>query len=309
MTLSPGVPTSLSLQPPAAGEFSVAVLPDTQMYSEAFPGHFLAQTQWIVANRERFNIQAVLHAGDVVNRSAPEQWANAEAALRGLDAAGLPYLIAIGNHDYDVRADPDRLAAGFQALFPPHRYTDHAWWRGGFFEPGRTDNAYCRLALAGRDYLLLNLEFGPRDAVVEWANDLLRRYADHWAILLTHSYLYIDGTHVRAGHRHNPKDYPLGDTANDGAGLWAKLVSRHANLRWVQSGHHIGGPTVAHRRDLNAGGAPVLQVFANWQDAPNGGDGWMQLVTLGPGQARVQTFSPTLGRVSSEAAQTFVVAL
>jgi hypothetical protein len=290
---------TFALDPPAPGEFSIACLPDTQMYSQNGPERFLAQTQWIVAQRERYNIQAVLHEGDVVNRNQPEQWANAQAALRLLDAAEIPYLIAIGNHDYDVKADANRLATAFNGLFPPSRYTAHAWWQGDFFEPGRTDNAYCRLTLNGANYLLLNLEFGPRQAVIDWAHIVLDRFADHRAIVVTHSYLYIDGTHVSPGDEHNPKKYPLGATANDGRDLWLKLVSQHDNVRWVQCGHHVGG-NVAYRRDETAGGASVHQLFANWQEGPNDGDGWMQLVTFGPHQARVQTFSPTLGQANTE---------
>ena len=158
------------------------------------------------------------------------------------------------------------------------------------------------------DYLFLSLEFGPRQTVIEWANDLLGRYEDHWAILLTHSFLYIDGTRVSAGDEHNPKLYPLGASANDGEDLWAKLVSQHDNIHWIQSGHHIGG-NAAYRRDESRGGTAVHQVFANWQDGTQGGDGWLRLVTFGRSQARVQTFSPTLGLVNADAANKFVITL
>jgi hypothetical protein len=112
---------------------------------------------------------------------------------------------------------------------------------------------------------------------------------------VTHSFLYVDGTRVSAGDAHNPKVYPLGATASDGEDLWAGLVRGHDNCLWVQGGHHIGGH-VAYRSDLSAGGARIHQAFANWQEAPNGGDGWMQLLTFGRRRVRVQTFSPTLGQ-------------
>jgi hypothetical protein len=218
--------------------------------------------------------------------------------MRVLDEAGIPYLVAIGNHDYDVLGDADRCATGFNATFSTGRYAAHGWWQGGFYAAGHTENAYCRLAVEGRDLLLLSLEFGPRQAVIDWAAEVLRRHADHFAILVTHSYLYIDGTRVGDGHAHNPKLYPLGASAHDGEDLWVKLVSAHDNLRWVQSGHHVGGHT-AYRGDRRPGGTVAHQAFANWQMAPNGGDGWMQLLTIGPERARVQTFSPVLGVVSA----------
>jgi hypothetical protein len=303
-----GEQAAAELDKPEAGEFSIVFLPDTQEYAQYYPKLFMAQTQWIVDNREEFNIQAVLHEGDVVNRNESEQWAQADAAILILDAAAIPYLIAIGNHDYDTKADAGRLATGFNTAFPRERYCAHGWWQGGFYEPGRTENAYCRRVVEGKEILLLTLEFGPRQAVIDWAGDLLRRHASDFVILVTHSFLYIDGTRVREGHRHNPKLYALGPSANDGEDLWAKLVSVHDNIHWVQSGHHVGGNT-AYRHDRSQGGTVVHQAFANWQQAPNGGDGWMQMVTIGRRQARVQTFSPTLGQASRGPGRGYVVAL
>ena len=293
---------------PATGEFSLVFLPDTQIYSAEYPELFTSQTQWIVNNRARFNIQAVLHVGDVVDANEPRQWANADAAMRLLDAAEIPYLLAIGNHDYDTIGDAGRQTTGFNAMFPPARYSAHAWWQGGFCEAGHSENAYGRLTIAGQDYLFLSLEFGPRPEVVAWANDVLARYADHWAGLITHSFLYIDGTRVSPGDAHNPKIYPLGATAHDGEDLWRELVSRHANLHWVQSGHHVGG-FAAYRADAGCGGTLVHQVFANWQTHTRGGDGWLRLVTLGHGRARVQTYSPALGQAALEPEHRFTVTL
>jgi hypothetical protein len=299
-------PTQLDL--PAEGEFSVVFLPDSQKYAESSPLHFVAQIQWIVANRVRFNIQAVLHVGDIVNRSQPEQWANADAGIKILDAAELPYLISIGNHDYDTKADARRQATSFNTTFPPERYTAHAWWQGEFYEAGHSENSYCLLTIGQRDCLLLNLEFGPRPEVISWANDVLDRYADRWVILITHSYLYIDGTWVSEGDRHNPKGYPLGTSAADGAELWAKLVSRHDNIHWVQNGHHVGA-FAAYRQDHSPSGTAVHQVFANWQSAANGGDGWLRIVRFGRTQAHVQTYSPTLHRVNGGTDHKFSVTL
>lgn len=307
-TISKAPTSSPGLDTPEAGEFSIVFLPDTQYYSARYPELFKRQTQWIADNRARQNIQAVLHEGDIVDRNEPKQWANADAAISILDAAEIPYQIAIGNHDYDTFSDADRLATAFNAIFPPGRYTTHAWWKGGFYEAGHTENSYCLLTIEGVDYMFLNLEFGPRQAVIDWANDVLVSFRDRWVVLLTHSFLYIDGTRVSQGDEHNPKIYPLGASANDGEDLWTKLVSLHDNIHWVQSGHHIGG-NAAYRRDESRGGTAVHQVFANWQDLTHGGDGWLRLVTFGSRQARVQTFSPTLGLVNADADNKFATTL
>jgi len=47
-------------------DFSIVLLPDTQFYSELHPLIFEQQTKWIVDNRAKWNIQAVLGEGDIV---------------------------------------------------------------------------------------------------------------------------------------------------------------------------------------------------------------------------------------------------
>src|SRR5262245_61579227 len=84
---------------PAPGSFTIAVLPDTQHYSERFPDTYLAQTRWIIERQQERNIAAVLHLGDITNRSTPAEWKNARQAMRQLDGR-LPYFFTTGNHDY-----------------------------------------------------------------------------------------------------------------------------------------------------------------------------------------------------------------
>ena len=50
----------------AADPFTIAVLPDTQFYSESFPSIFNAQTDWIVAQRQARNIVFATQLGDLV---------------------------------------------------------------------------------------------------------------------------------------------------------------------------------------------------------------------------------------------------
>ena len=59
---------SVALRQPAAPEFTIIALPDTQHYSEAFPAMFKSQTQWIVNNKDARNIVFVTHEGDIVNQ-------------------------------------------------------------------------------------------------------------------------------------------------------------------------------------------------------------------------------------------------
>jgi 3',5'-cyclic AMP phosphodiesterase CpdA len=78
--------------------WTIAVLPDTQIYARSHPELFIAQTRWIAAQAERHRIRFVLHAGDIVDDGGEAQWRVAERALRVLDGR-VPYVLALGNHD------------------------------------------------------------------------------------------------------------------------------------------------------------------------------------------------------------------
>ena len=67
------------------GSFTIVALPDTQHYLEKWPHHFYRQTEWIVANREKRNIQFVVHLGDITNRNTPEEWKVAQKAMTTLE--------------------------------------------------------------------------------------------------------------------------------------------------------------------------------------------------------------------------------
>jgi hypothetical protein len=80
---------------------TVVVLPDTQFYASSYPTIFEAQVDYILAQKERRHIAAVLHVGDVVdNIYVDNEWLAATKALRPLDNV-LPYILVPGNHDQD----------------------------------------------------------------------------------------------------------------------------------------------------------------------------------------------------------------
>lgn len=291
----------------AAEYFSVVVLPDTQVYAKEFPQIFKAQTDWIVRNRDYYNIRFVLHEGDVVDSGAEsvEEWEAAKEAIDQLDAAGIPTLIAIGNNDYDDLAQT-RASTVFNQYFGVERYAGEPWF-GGAFEPDQADNVYALFDVGGQTYMVLVLEFGPRDAVVDWANEVVSAHSDAKVIILTHSYLHDDGWRVDEGTEWSPNRYGLGEDANAGEALWQKLVRRHPNIFLVLSGHVLGSGA-ARRVDLGEHGNLVFQVLANYQMKSNGGDGYLRLLEFYPdGRIEVSTYSPYLWANLTDPANQFVL--
>lgn len=293
-----------SLVPSVAGGtkdevFSIVVLPDTQNYAWKFPELFRAQTRWIAENAERMNIKYVIHLGDVVEHNNDGEWKIAREAFSLLKGK-VPYAFALGNHDMGPAGSAGSRDTLFGDAFP---IRDFQVWEsfGGVYdrEPDRADNSYHLFKAGGREWLILSLEFGPRDDVLRWANGLLEKHPKNPVILITHAYLDNDGRRYDrrvSGQHYPPQDYPIaGDEAglNTGEDIWRKLVSRHRNTVLVISGHVCVAALLTSRTEA---GHRVHQMVVDYQNQDRGGNGWLRLLMFSQGgrALRVRDYSPVL---------------
>lgn len=293
-------PLSTPLEPPASG-WALAILPDTQRYASEYPEVFMRQVEWIAANREAQNIRFTVHLGDITENNAPAEWQLARRAMDALKAGRVPYLLALGNHDLTNGCRETLL----NDYFTPADYGEVA----GFFKPGRLENSWREFSSMTGDFLVLALEFAPRDEVLEWANEVVASRPDRQVIVLAHAYLYWDGTRFDwekygATQEYSPVTYigPEHGASNDGETIWRKFVSRHPNIAFVLSGHVLGGGA-AHLVSLGAGGQRVHQMVTNFQpgvvpDRGYGGGGFLRLLRFAPGSnlVQVRTYSPWYDR-------------
>lgn len=272
---------------PESGTLTFAVIPDTQILAVAEPELYLGVTAWIAAHADELGLAMVLHLGDVVNNGADDeaQYELAARAHRTLLDAGLPLLVAAGNHDYDDMLGQTRGLDMFNAYVGARPLAGHDWF-GGAYEDGHAENCYGTLDTAAGRFLFVVLEFGPRPVVVDWAEDLLRRHRDHAAIVVTHGYLDPNGDRTRPGSHFHPHDYPGSAGGLDGEDLWQQALRRHPNVVAVFSGHQIP-ETVSYRVDPGEAGNPVLQSFQNWQSTPRGGAGRIRIVRYSPETGRL----------------------
>jgi hypothetical protein len=110
--------------PPAGSDddptFSFAVMPDTQQ-EVLKPGdpRFLDRTQWLADHEASLDLRFATHTGDVVNWDTADhaQYKVASAAMKPLESAGIPYSLAIGNHDTQA------TGVGGSARDPARTYT------------------------------------------------------------------------------------------------------------------------------------------------------------------------------------------
>jgi predicted phosphodiesterase len=301
---------------PAEGSFTIVVLPDTQFYSEKYPDNFLAQTRWAVDQRERRRIAGVFHLGDITNRNTVPEWENARQALRVLADAKLPMCLVPGNHDYSLGGGcTDRTTLMSQYL-PVAELSQAAHWKGCYDkEPTRSENSWHFLEAAGRKFLILCLEFGPRHDVLRWANEVVAAHQQREVILLTHVHIFHDDTRYdrkRYGklQGHNPHVYALakdGDDVNDGEEVWEKLISRHENFILTLNGH-VTGDGLGRVVTSTAKGHAVPQLLVNFQMKPNGGDGWLRLIEMRKdGTMQTYDYSPTRKQTNASKQNQFTI--
>jgi hypothetical protein len=282
-------------EPSPDAAWSIVYLPDVQNYNSS-DGNFVrevGQMNWILNNKAAFNIKAVVQGGDLVNQNQSDtQWQRAKDAFHMLDGQ-VPYILAAGNHDFGTTNFQNRNTQYnnyFKITDNPLNNPAAGGIIKGTFEPNKLENSYSTFTGPdGRKMLIFNLEFYPRQAVLDWADSIAGQpqYADYTAMLLTHAFIGSGNTRWNAGANEFPVE------GNDGVDMWNELVKVNGNFEMTYNGH-FGGDGLGYRNDPNNAGVDVHQMFYDTQWQTNGGNGWMQVVEfLKDGQGvRIRTYSP-----------------
>ena len=308
LTSSPGF-NPVQASPSATEPFTLVVLPDTQIYSESHPRIFTSQTQWIRDSKDQDNIGFVVHVGDLVEESHEEyQWANADASISILDGV-VPYSLAVGNHDMASNGAVKHRAESvkyFDAYFPSSRYEEETWYGGRMGEGN--ENSFSYFSAGGMDFVVITLEFGPRDEVLDWANEIVSTHRDMRVIVATHSYMYNDETRVDGEDGWNPRRMRISFCDNVGEKMWDKFVKLHPNIFLVLSGHSLGDG-VGRLTSTGVHGNPVHQLVANYQMLPKGGEGWLRVMRFAPADNKiyVKTYSPLFDTYKTDPENSFVL--
>lgn len=291
-----------------AGDFTIVALPDTQYYSRNYPATYNAQTQWIANNKSALNIAYVVHLGDIVDNNSSTtpaqlatQWANASNAMSTLDSAAIPYGISLGNHDYDI--ENSSIATGsvnFNNTFSMNRTGTTNTHYGS-----SNDNNYKLFSASGMNFVVINLAYDARyqrnrytgmpvpptagnDDVINWADNVLKAYPNHRAIIVTH-YLLNEA----------------GAMGNQGNAIYNALKG-NPNLSMMLSGH-MGGTSSAPGESRIVLNGNVNVLLSDYQFMPNGGSGYLRIMTFSPSRNKiyVRTYSPTLDSERTGAASKF----
>ena len=299
--------------------FTIVVVPDTQEYVDQRTSgaqqrlaagidrtqFFLDQTSWIRDTAFRLNTRFVVHEGDITQTDDPDEWTRARDAMNVLDGV-VPYCLCLGNHDMGCRKRADggwesatARDSLFEMYFPRAKYAPQPWFGGSF--DNTLANAYYYFSGGGMKFLVLSLEFKPRDEVLDWAGEVLAQNPERRSIVLTHAYLYAEN---RDNERIGGNGYDV--AGNHGEAMWQKLIRRHSNVFLVLCGHVLG-----EGRRISAGdhGNSVHEVLCDYQGLENGGNGWLRYMTFHPSEDRIEvfTYSPTLDQFKEEASSKFTL--
>ena len=340
--------------PVSTSTFTIAVIPDTQNYlsyshqsAEGFAldsGELFIQQMQSIADRG--DIAFVASVGDVWQHQTldidPEHAARgfkpidnpffaselaptdktlsveiprAIEGYRILAAAGIPFGVVPGNHDYDamwsaegfppqLEKDPRELSMtpenlgmlhvggldNFRSVFGAEGefYAGKSWYVASY--QGGADSAQT-FSAGGYTFLHIALEMAADDGALAWAESVIKANPGLPTIISTHDYLdthgerrpnpIVDLKRVDPDHHNSAEEY------------WGKLISRNDQVFLVLCGHHHGH---SRRVDDNSAGHKVYQILADYQHrgqagldagqpvdrlrgtAPGIGDGWYRLM-------------------------------
>lgn len=253
-------------------DWTLVIVPDTQYLTA---GTLDSMGDWIVANRTALNIKAVVGLGDVTDDgSVDAQWNNSTNLYYQSKAASIPTIVAIGNHDYDSgggNVPSGRAADELNERYGPSWFTSQTSITSTtYYQSGHSENAAHFLNLGGDPWLILVIEFGPRDAVLTWANAILDANPNKRTIVITHAYLLPDGTRDGQTHQdtYNPHSYAgIASDCNDGQEIWLASIRDRQQVELVMNGHYLTpGAGPGRQASIGTAGNVVHELYSNYQD-------------------------------------------
>lgn len=247
--------------------YSFCVVGDTQIVTELYPDNLANIYDWIVENKQEKKIEFVFGMGDITNKSTAKEWSLAKEQIFKMNGV-VPYSLVRGNHDG---------IEGFSDYFDVPAYSSTL---EGRYEEYEIVNAWRTFKVGNTDFLVMMLDYGPSDAVLEWAGEVIEQHPQHKVIITTHCYLFRDGTTLDANDVCPPNSSGSENgTVNNGDQMWDKLVSKHENIFLVLSGHDPSNDVVAVQTE-GVHGNVVTQMLVDPQgvDSSTGATGMVAML-------------------------------
>ncbi|WP_346238727.1 metallophosphoesterase [Niabella insulamsoli] len=294
---------------------SIAVLPDTQYYTALRHGGtmkmFENQVDWILKNYKKEKIAYVIHLGDITDHNAPAEWERAKEQMYRLDATGVPYGLAVGNHDQSPNGTPALSSdtTQYARYFGRNHFGNRSWFGGALSSNSNTEAHFDIFSANGEKYMVVYFPYnqpgskgfhaGYEKTVLKWADSVLSVHPDRKAILVSHSMLSrpkVTTSGDKPGMGDNSSE---SNFTKQGQSIY-EMAKKHSNV-FLMLGGHIAGE--GFRKDTYNGNIikTYLQDYQSRQSPPyggskdrNGGSGTMRLMRLNKTKQTlsVLTFTP-----------------
>lgn len=294
-------------------KFTVVLIPDTQFYTAEPQGKnggnnfmFKSQTSWIVNNRVSKNIPFVGGLGDCVENgdTYEVEWKRVDTAIRTLENPattglpdGIPYTVAVGNHDQTANGDPLGTTTLYNQYFGASRFAGRAYYGGhaGTSE----DNHYELFSASGIDFLVISPEydlttnFKISGGALDWMENVVKLYPKRKVIVLSHALLDLNA-----------------NFSAQGAAIYSRLKI-YPNFFLMVGGHFKSDNTGAgeSRRSDTLNGYVVHTITQNYQARVNGGAGMLRTYEFNPqnNSIAIQSYSPYTNTFETDANSQFTI--
>ncbi|MFE4578174.1 twin-arginine translocation signal domain-containing protein, partial [Streptomyces chartreusis] len=261
--------------------FTLAVMPDTQYLFDGpsiNPAPIEASLRYLLEHGRDDNIVFLSHLGDLTENGAKEEFAAIGKAFELLDRRGVGYSVLAGNHDVKSSTNDQRGATPYLDTFGPRRFQGKPTF-GGASSDGY--NTYHLFRAAGREWMVLALDWRLSPQGYAWAKDVLARHPKTPVILTTHELVVDDDALSSYGQQ-----------------LWDQLIKDHDQIFLTLNGHYWPAGRAVRR---NAAGNDVHLHLTNYQNRYFGGAAMIRLYhfDLDRDVIDVETVSPwILGRAA-----------
>ncbi|WP_217207884.1 LamG-like jellyroll fold domain-containing protein [Streptomyces sp. AC550_RSS872] len=266
---------------PDSRRFTLAVMPDTQYL---FDGPSIdkapveASLRYLLEHGRKENIVFLSHLGDLTQNGTQPEVAAISEAFRLLDRRGVGYSVLAGNHDVKSSTDDQRGATPYLDAFGPKRFQGKKTF-GGASPDGY--NSFHLFRAAGREWMVLALDWRLSAKGYAWAKDVLARHPKTPVVLTTHELVVEDDSLSAYGQQ-----------------LWDQLIEEHDQIFLTLNGHYWPAGRATRK---NAAGNDVHLHLTNYQNRYFGGAAMIRLYRfdLDRNVIDVETVSPwILGRAA-----------
>ncbi|KIL43783.1 cell wall-binding repeat-containing protein [Jeotgalibacillus campisalis] len=241
------------------GKFKIAIIPDTQVYSNHFPEIFNSQTEWLADHYEEEDIQFSMHVGDLVDGNELRQWENADRSMKTLDDAGMPYGVTIGNHDMGGNG------ANYVDYFGKSRMET----KPGYIAHSEDElNSAYTFSAEGREFLVLFLNIDATDEDLAWGQSMLDAHPEKPTIMITHTLIKPDGSQDNV-------PYVRKSDGNSPQAIFDEFIATNNQIFMTVNGHDHGAFNITRS---NNEGLEVNQYLVDYQGGTKGGNGYLRLI-------------------------------